>query len=325
MTCEKIGDALKSAVAEPCEYHHALLTGDHIWLFGQKFVNQPSHNWGHRVALAGTYGVAFNLANNKWEEPHNFPALSQEENVSEILFVLNNAVYILLFSAFGELSMKSVHKWSGKSWESVKLESFPTIAGADPAERVTMAVAEGPHADSRYLVSTVGRQIRVAHLKLSGDSMAITHVLDVPDDAAMMGAQAVSAVETGDRLLISYGVHGCGFRWEKNRFILCEPSQKKCTALQITSEAAPKWGFNGAMNRYLSPSGAWVHVGGSVPSGMTGSSFDGSVWALTNLGSNPTWHQLQGSIPSEGNVVIGSGRIVSVDQNGVHSMQLKEN
>ncbi|VDP11193.1 unnamed protein product [Heligmosomoides polygyrus] len=146
-----------------------------------------------------------------------------------------------------------------------------------------------------------------------GGHATICHVLSSPikDDKA----------ELGPRL----SVHGCGFRWEKNRFILCEPSQKKCTALQITSEAAPMWGFNGAMNRYLSPSGAWVHVGGSVPSGMTGSSFDGSVWALTNLGSNPTWHQLQGSIPSEGNVVIGNGRIVSVDQNGVHSMQLKEN
>ncbi|KAK5979198.1 hypothetical protein GCK32_004761 [Trichostrongylus colubriformis] len=220
MVSEKIGEPVKSVVSEPTDYHYALLAGDHVWMFGRPFFNQPSHNWGQRVALAGTYGVAFNLTNNKWEEPQKFPALTQEENVSEVLFVLNKTIYILLFSAFSELSMKSVHKWTGTAWEPVKLESFPKIAADDPSERVTMVVAEGPHEDSKYLVSNTGRKIRVAQLTLSGGAVNIKHVLDVPEDAAMMSAQAVSAVEAGDRLLIAYGVHGCGFRWEKSRLIL---------------------------------------------------------------------------------------------------------
>ncbi|KAK6034352.1 hypothetical protein COOONC_28143 [Cooperia oncophora] len=343
MVCEKIGDPVKSAVPEPCDYHHALLAGDHVWMFGKTFVNQPSYNWGNRVALAGTYGVAFNLGNNKWEEPQKFPALSQEENVSETLFVLNKTIYILLFSAFSELSMKSVHKWTGSGWEPVKLEAFPAIPADDPAERVTVVVAEGPHENSRYIVSTVGRKIRVAHLTLSDGAVKIAHVLDVPEGAAIPGAQAVSAVESGDRLLIGYGVHGCGFRWEKNRLILCDLSKKSCEALQVAllniyewfrcyailpiqipSEAAPRWGFSGAKGLCLTPSGAWVHAAGSVPSGMTGSSFDGSVWALSSLGSTPIWQQLEGSIPSEGDVVIGNGRVISIDNDGVHSQQLKE-
>ncbi|PIO77079.1 hypothetical protein TELCIR_00835 [Teladorsagia circumcincta] len=284
----------------------------------------PTHNWGHRVVLAGTYGVAFNLGNNKWEEPQKFPAVTQEENVSEVLFVLNKAIYMLLFSAFSELSMKSLHKWTGTAWEPVKLESFPAIAAEDPAERVTMVVAEGPHQDSRYLVSTVGHKIRVAHLKLADGAAHITHVLDVPDDATIPLAQAVSAVESGDRLLIGYGVHGCGFRWEKSRLILCHPNQKSCEALNIPSEAGPRWGFSGAKGLALSPGGAWIHASGNIPSGMHGSTFDGSIWALTNLGSTPVWQQLEGNVPSEGDVVIGNGRVISVDKDGVHSQQLKE-
>ncbi|VDL69219.1 unnamed protein product [Nippostrongylus brasiliensis] len=325
MACEKIGEPVKSVVAEPCEYHHALLVNDHIWLFGRTFVNQPSHNWGHRVALAGTYAVAFDTVNKKWGEPLKFGALSEEENVSEALFVLNNTIFMLLFSAFGELSMKSVHKWNGSAWESSHLESFATIPGGDPSVRVTVVVADGPHNDSKYLISTVGHQIRVAHLKLTANGISITHVLDVPDSAATTLAQAVCGVESGDRLLIGYGVHGCGFRWEKSHVIACDPVKKTCENCEVTSENAPKWGFNGAFGRYLTTSGAWIHAAGSVPHGMTGSVFDGSIWAMKDLTSTPKWHQLQGTVPAEGNVVIGQGRVFSVDDNGVHSISLAEN
>ncbi|XGW35241.1 hypothetical protein V3C99_018899 [Haemonchus contortus] len=325
MACEKIGEPVKSVVAEPNDYHQALLTGDRVWMFGRAFVNQPSHNWGHRIVSAGTYGVAFNLGNNKWEEPHKFPALSNEENISEILFVLNKSIYLLLFTAFGELSMKSVHKWTGSGWESLKLESFQAMPASDPSERVTMVVAEGPHEGSTYLVSNVGHKIRVAHLKVSDGSVSVTHVVDVPEGSGQMGAQAVSAVEAGDRLLIGYGVHGCGFRWDNSHVIVCDLNKKTCEGVQIPSEPAPRWGFDGARAHYLSPSGVWIHAAGTVPQGMHGGSFEGSIWALTNLSSTPAWRQLEGSIPTDGDVVIGNGRVINIDKDGVHSQPLKEN
>ncbi|KHJ77290.1 hypothetical protein OESDEN_23090, partial [Oesophagostomum dentatum] len=121
MVFEKVGDSYKNAVSEPCDYNHALIVGDKIWLFGKKFVSQPTFNWGHHVAFPGTYAVAFDTASNKWEDPHTFHALTNEENVDEVMFVFDGAIHALLYTSFGEVSLKSLHKWTGSSFESVNL------------------------------------------------------------------------------------------------------------------------------------------------------------------------------------------------------------
>ncbi|EPB79704.1 hypothetical protein ANCCEY_01248 [Ancylostoma ceylanicum] len=316
MAFEKVGDSYKSAVAEPCDYNRALFVNDKIWLFGQKFVSQPTFNWGHHVAFAGTYGIAFNTANNKWEEPHTFSAVTNEENRSEAMFVFNGAVHMLLFTAFGGLAMSELHEWTGSSFKSVNLKSFAPIAASDKSARVTLVAAEGPDDKTIYLISTMEHQMRVARLTASGDGATIDHLFDITADQRTSLAQATSGVVSGGRLLVSYGMHGCGFRWEKGSIIACDIEKKTCETLEITSDPAPRWGFNGALGRGLMPSGAWVHAGGSVPKGMSGSSFDGSIWELINLDSTPAWKQLDGSIPSdmEGEVVVDTkhGNVYSI-------------
>ncbi|VDM74304.1 unnamed protein product [Strongylus vulgaris] len=267
MAFEKVGDSYKSAVAEQCDYNHALLVGDKIWLFGKKFVSQPTFNWGHHVGFVGSYAIAFNTADNKWEDSHTYPALSNEENVEEKMFVLNGAAHTLLYTAFGEVAMSSLHKWTGNSFEPVNLQSFAPIPGSEKSARVTMEVADSADESTKYIITTMEHQMRVARLTSSGDSATIEHLFDIPAEGILSLAQATSAVVSGERLLVCFGVHGCGFRWESGRIIACDLGSKSCQTLEISSDPKPHWGFNGANGYGLLPSGAWVHAAGSVPRG----------------------------------------------------------
>ncbi|KAK6759388.1 hypothetical protein RB195_021150 [Necator americanus] len=306
MSCEKIGDSFKSTVSEPCDYNHALLVGEKIWVFGKKFVSQPTFNWGHNVAFAGTYGVAFNTTTNKWEEPHTFSPLSNEENLSEAMFVFNGAVHMLLFTAFGKLSMVSLHEWTGSSFKPVELQSFAAIPTSDSSSRVTLVVADGADDKTKYLISTVDHQMRVARLTSSGSGATVEHLFDIPPEQGIGLSQATSGVVAGKRLLVCFGTHGCGFRWENGRIIACDLENKTCETLDINTDSAPHWGFNGAIGYGFMPSGSWVHACGSVPQGMTGSRYDGSIWELNNLDSTPSWKQLSSGFSSdmEGEVVV---------------------
>ncbi|VDM53606.1 unnamed protein product [Angiostrongylus costaricensis] len=299
MTCEKIGDPITTIINEPCEHHQALFTNNRIWLFGRKFVNQPSHNWGHNVALAGTYGVAFNITAKKWETPHHFSALSSEENVSEALFIFSGAIHILLFSAFGELAVKSLHKWTGTSWEPVHVQSFPPVCGDSLSDHVSLIVADGKDEKTKYFVSTVGHTMRVSRMKSSSDGVVVEHFMDIPRNVMTSpSGQAVSAVETDGRLLFFYGVHGCGFRWDNSRLVACDLNKKTCESVQVSGDAAPKWGFLGAHAHGLKHAGTWIHAVGAVRSGMTSSQYDGSIWALQNLTASPSWERFRGEVPA---------------------------
>ncbi|KHJ84062.1 hypothetical protein OESDEN_16228 [Oesophagostomum dentatum] len=247
------------------------------------------------------------------------------------MFVFDGAIHALLYTSFGEVSLKSLHKWTGSSFESVNLTGFSPIPASDSKSRVTMVVAEGLDDKTKYLISTVDHQMRVARLTSSGGGATAEHLFDIKSDEQLLSvrtsyilghfgphllqnhhvpgfklAQATSAAAVDGRLLVCFGVHGCGFRWEKGRVIACDIENKSCQCLEITSEPSPHWGFSGAHGYGLTPSGSWIHAAGMVPRGMSGGSFEGSIWELNDLKSTPTWKKLENEIPSdmEGEVVI---------------------
>ncbi|KJH42457.1 hypothetical protein DICVIV_11568 [Dictyocaulus viviparus] len=243
MTCEKIGDPINSVISEPCETHHTLFTNNKIWLFGKKFVNQPSFNWGHNAALSGTYGVAFNISAKKWEAPNH---------------------------------------------------TFPPMCSTSPSDHVSMIVADGKNCKTKYLISTIGTTMRVERLIYATDGATIEHFMDIPADVITSpSGQAVSAVETDGQLLIFYGVHGCGFRWDNSRMLACDLSKKTCQ---------------------------------SVEARMTSSHYDGSIWGLQNLTSSPFWEHFRGEIPASmgDDVVIDDTHkiIYGIGKEGVGKVQI---
>ena len=60
-------------------------------------------------------------------------------------------------------------------------------------------------------------------------------------------------------------VLGCGYRWEKNRFIVYEESSGEFKNILLpdeTAENAPPFGFSGAAGHGISAKGDWIHAGG---------------------------------------------------------------
>ncbi|CAJ0597194.1 unnamed protein product [Cylicocyclus nassatus] len=300
MVFEKIGDSHKGLVPENCQYDHALVAGDKIWVFGRRYEDQKSFNWGHRVAYVGTYAIAFNIAENKWEDAKPFPAVSTEQNLDENFFVHNGTPYMLLYAAFGSISLKSLYKWNGTSFEPVNLQGFDPISGSEKSVNVNLEIADSQDDNIKYIITTMEHRMRVARLTFSGNGAKAEHLFDIAlDDGELALAMATSAVVTGSRLLVSYGVTGCGFRWTAEGIVACDLNSKNCEKLDINSDPKPHWGFSGAHSHALLPSGSWIHAAGDIPQGMTGHVYDGSVWELNNLSSSPTWKKLEVEIPNK--------------------------
>ncbi|CAJ0597192.1 unnamed protein product [Cylicocyclus nassatus] len=303
---EKIADSYKGLVPENCQFEYALVASDKIWVFGRRYEDQKTFDRGHIVAYVGTYAIAFNTAENKWEEAKPFPAISNEENLDEKLFVHNETPYMLLYAAFGSISLKSLHKWNGTSFEPVNLQSFDPISGSENSVNINLQIADSQDDNTKYIITTMEHRMRVARLTFTGNGAKAEHLFDISiDDGELASAEATSAVVTSSRLLVFYGVTDCGFRWTAERIIACNLSSKNCEKLNINSDPRPPWEV-GARSHALLPSGSWIHAAGGIRKGLTGSEYDGSVWELNNLSSSPTWKKLEVEIPSKdgGEIVV---------------------
>lgn len=105
-------------------------------------VAQPNHNWGHRVAFAGTYVLTFDKESNKWErhdvslpcfpghfrpKQFQFPELVSEENSEEVLFVRDNQLYLLAFVNFGAIGFQKLFRWDSNSFNEVLLNVSDSV------------------------------------------------------------------------------------------------------------------------------------------------------------------------------------------------------
>lgn len=80
------------------------------------------------------------------------------------------------------------------------------------------------------------------------------------------------------------------------------------SAFQVDGDKAT-FGFSGARTRLVRPAkNSWLHITGLTHSGMTGSVFNGQIWALTGLDTDkPTWAKSALTVPDvgrDGDVVV---------------------
>ncbi|GMR32559.1 hypothetical protein PMAYCL1PPCAC_02754, partial [Pristionchus mayeri] len=323
MSLEKIPvDNFKSLVGEPAEYHQASVGNGKLWIFSRKFAEQTAFNWGHRVHFTGGYAIAFDPETKKFEAPVQVPAISSEEDAEEIFVTHNGHIYLLLTNAFGEPAFRSLYRWTEKSWEKVK--DFGSPVAGDARSHVYWALADGSSNGDKIIMGK-GDLIKVFRLKIEGNSASIDLEHTVSQEANRLYACPVGGVVSGDSLLISLGVHGCGFRWENNRFIKVHLAKKESQEVDVEEEydSLPSFGFSGPFLKALTKDGHWIAIGGSTQVGMSGSKFNDQVWKLTGLQNKLSWNKCDTCVPEkEGDDFIAAydesiGRLYVVTEDAV--------
>ncbi|KAH7687861.1 Protein F52E4.5, partial [Aphelenchoides avenae] len=163
---------------------------------------------------------------------------------------------------------------------------------ADEKSRGLLILADGEAPDGRYLVSSVGHRIRVHLLRLSGSTPKVEFVGDLLGDPNTLwpSLTPTSAAFSNGQVDITGGMTGCGFRWVPSKVFRLNVESKDSKLIEIDGDKAT-FGFSGARTRLVRPAkNSWLHITGMNHSGMTGSVFNGDIWALTGLNTDkPTW------------------------------------
>ncbi|GMT33430.1 hypothetical protein PFISCL1PPCAC_24727, partial [Pristionchus fissidentatus] len=299
-------DSYKGLVAEPTEYHQAAIGNGKVWIFSRKYADQRAFNWGHRVHYVGGYAIPYDPATKKYGTAIEIPAISAEEDAEELIFSHNGHVFLLLTNAFGEPAFRSLHKWTEKSWEKVADFGSPSV-GEDRAH-IYWALADGNSKGDKIIIGK-GNLIKLFRLKIDDTSASISLEYEISQDVNFLSACPVGGVVSGDSVLVSLGVHGCGFRWENSRFIKVDLTKKSAEIANVEGEydTLPTFCFSGPYLKALTKGGDWVAVAGSTQMGMTGSKFNDQVWKLSGLHNELCWTKCDTSVPAvEGDDFVGA-------------------
>ncbi|KAI1718886.1 hypothetical protein DdX_05999 [Ditylenchus destructor] len=295
--------------ALPEERQRCVHNSNKIWFFGQKFHDMPSFNYGQFGAYGGAHSTFFDTVSGTFDPagPRPFPAISNEENVAEMIFAFQSRIYLLLYVHFGAFRVASLHSFNEDSgvWEAfadIQTSSNDEIPHGEGNYKQNLILVDGDSEDGVYFVSFVDHQIRVHLLKIStGERTAKWEIVgNLPDELNMLRIQPTMAVIQDQNIFIQGGVHGCGFRYQPLALFQFNISDKSANFKEIASEDdKPSFAFSGAQAHAIFPDqGTWVHIAGKNASGMTGSVFNGQIWFIRDLTTeNPKWEKQTLEVP----------------------------
>lgn len=329
---EKIADGIGN-LGELCDTHYTFLQDGKLTLVGQKYVAQPTHNWGHRVAFAGTYVLTFDKETKQWER-HDFPELVSAENADETLFVRDGKLYLLVFVSFGAIGFEKLYRWDNNSFIELTIlkELLPkkTITEGHRVKVITASGIGKTSSSNVILVQDDNGDIQLYEIFIGKKNAFIENTSHINSDTNPLRGQPVLAEISGDKMLISYGVHGCGFRWESCKLFIHDLNTNKTVHVGIEGdyENLPKFCFSGPQCSYFNENTkSWITASGSVQQGMTGSLFYGAVWALKgnvfDENSKPTWVQLSQTI-EQGDHIMDGSTLYTITKDAVTKVQLDE-
>lgn len=296
---EQIGPSFTEKVGAAEDSHYSFFLEGFVWLFSRKYIAQAKYNWGHRVAFQGGYATSFNVATREWSNKIEIKPLVTEENCEELLFVANNAIHILLLDNYGGLNVRSLHKWDTdkKRWIEITLsiDDSSKACSTEPDTRVDCIVADGLK-DSKCVYVLVHYDGKTSIHKLCLEQGTFTKACDIKEGTMLLPlGKPTSAMVLGDRLLFTYGVHGCGFRWEPTRAVVVNLTSGEAHEEEIAGER-PKFCFSGAKATALKTTGDWLHIAGSTACGMSSSTPCTDIFALSTSGAL-SWSKLDGNVP----------------------------
>ncbi|CAD6198921.1 unnamed protein product [Caenorhabditis auriculariae] len=170
---------------------------------------------------------------------------------------------------------------SQHGFEEVPLEAPP--AESHPQERLCFIVADGSTSDGK---------------RKDGAKAEFVHT--VPEEVNRMRGKALSAAVIEDKVVISYGVHGCGFMWQNGFLLIVDLKEKSSKNVEVELDCdSPNFCAIGAKAHALLSNGDWIHAVGSIRQGMTGSLYDGKTFALVDALTKPRWAKLGVEVPED--------------------------
>uniref|UniRef100_A0A8R1I3F6 Uncharacterized protein n=2 Tax=Caenorhabditis japonica TaxID=281687 RepID=A0A8R1I3F6_CAEJA len=307
------------------EYHYSFVQDGKLTLVGRKFVAQPTHNWGHRVAFAGTSVLTFDKGSQSWER-HDFSELISEENVDETLFVRDDKLHLLVYTNFGAIEFKKLFRWENNTFVELKLTA-PARKSLDEQHRTEFIAANGVTSKGETVLLVGEDGIQLYTLSVDGSSAHIAEPVSISREDKFLNGKPVLAEALGNQVLVSYGVHGCGFRWESSRFFVFNLDTKSVRAIEVKMDFSelPKYCFTGPKTSTVNPAtNSWIVAAGSIQQGMTGSAHYGAVWALKNVfdeSAEPTWVELPHTV-DEGEHILDGLDLYTVTKDAVSKIQL---
>uniref|UniRef100_A0A914IHF8 Uncharacterized protein n=1 Tax=Globodera rostochiensis TaxID=31243 RepID=A0A914IHF8_GLORO len=105
-------------------YQESVICDDKLWLFGKKFLDQPTFHWGHYAVFGGGMFDYFDLISGQWGQSQSFQPVSIKENRDEIVFVFGTRIFLLLFVNFGAFNVDSLHCFDMVKGEWNKIADF---------------------------------------------------------------------------------------------------------------------------------------------------------------------------------------------------------
>ncbi|CAI2356779.1 unnamed protein product [Caenorhabditis sp. 36 PRJEB53466] len=322
---QQVGDGF-GHLGELEDNHYAFVQDGRLTLVGRKYVEQSTHNWGHRVAFAGTYVLTFDKERHNWER-HDFAQLVGDENAEETLFVREDKLYLLIFANFGSVHFKSLFRWENNQFVELSLTA-PSVKSLEEQHRTQVIAAGGVtnKGETILVVTEDSAAIPIYSLTFDGNKALIELKSNIPEDSNPLRGQTVLADVLGNKVLISYGVHGCGFRWENSRVFIFDLETKTVRSIQVEGDYSelPKYCFSGP-NVSAANQKSWIVAAGTVQQGMYGSSHYGAVWVLKGVfdeNETPTWVEQSETVP-EGIHVLDGLDLYTLSKESVTKIELK--
>uniref|UniRef100_A0A183C8B5 Group-specific protein n=1 Tax=Globodera pallida TaxID=36090 RepID=A0A183C8B5_GLOPA len=105
-------------------YQESVICDDKLWLFGKKFLDQPTFHWGHYAVFGGGMFDYFDLISGQWGQSQSFQPVSIKENRDEIVFVFGSrstpdGIYFISVSNSISVHFLTLSRWNGNVWVSV--------------------------------------------------------------------------------------------------------------------------------------------------------------------------------------------------------------
>uniref|UniRef100_A0A914W2Q7 Uncharacterized protein n=1 Tax=Plectus sambesii TaxID=2011161 RepID=A0A914W2Q7_9BILA len=312
MACTKICDSISPAVADPTDYHYGAYTDDgKVWLVSRTGHEQKTCSYFHRVAYNGGYLISFDTKTKKWGEKTTFDAVSNEENMEDVLFAVGSHLLMLLYSRFDGLKYHGLYEWVAESSAWRKIKAFEVEPAAETADEGRNELASVAVADGLYLVVTNGSgnvTISKLFVKTHGDHIdkaEVSSVGSLSEDVRPFHhhGHVVMGGVYKDKLALIGGTHGCGFRWEPNQPTVFRLNDKTAAKLEITGETPP-FSYSGSRETVVLPDGRWLHITGSTAHGMTGSTYNGQVWYIDLSKDTLQWEKTPLEVPEDMSAVV---------------------
>ncbi|CAI5454191.1 unnamed protein product [Caenorhabditis angaria] len=306
--------------------HHSVILDGKVVLIGQKYVDQKAHNWGHRIAYAGTYLLTFDPETKEWTKKE-FDQLSDKENYNEIIFTANNKLFILLVTNFGAIHFERLFEWTGSSWFELAMQRNVEKVEQDPAMNVYCYHMPGTTSDGKSVFVFTDQDGAYQVYTLDTQTMQVDHAHTVSAENNHMRGKVITGAVHGNKALLSIGVSQCAFRWQNQTFTLVNLETNTSEEINIEGEwtTLPRYCYSGPSAVTVNPeTGSWILAAGVLQVGMCDSEYYGAVWALKNAfeSAGNEWKEVPGTVP-EGITIADGVNIYTVTKEQVTKIILE--